>query len=86
MGSLTSVTVEHTIQVLLDNQSPLLALTVMQTPLKRRSRCGRLFGFLAAVDDSALHHEGDALEYADVVEGIAGYGDDVGIVAGLERA
>jgi hypothetical protein len=41
---------------------------------------------LATVDYPGLHHEGDVLEYADVVEGIAGHGDDVGIVAGLERA
>jgi hypothetical protein len=41
---------------------------------------------LAAVDYPGFHHEGNSFEYADVVEGIAGYGDDVGIVAGLERA
>lgn len=85
MGSLTSVTAEHTIQVLRDNQSLLLALTVMQRPLKQPPG-SRVLCCLAAVDCPALHHEGDALEYADVVEGIAGDGDDVGIVAGLERA
>ena len=41
---------------------------------------------LATVDYAALHHERDVLEHADVVEWIAGHGDDVGIVAGLERA
>jgi hypothetical protein len=41
---------------------------------------------LAAVDYSGLHHEGNVLQHADVVEGIAGHGDDVGIVAGLEGA
>jgi hypothetical protein len=41
---------------------------------------------LAAVDHAGLHYEGDVLEYADVVERIAGHGNDVGIVAGFEGA
>jgi hypothetical protein len=41
---------------------------------------------LPTVDYTGFHHEGDVLEHADVVEGIAGDGDDVGVVAGLERA
>jgi hypothetical protein len=40
----------------------------------------------ATVNDAALHHEGHAFEHADVVDWIARYGDDVGMVAGLEGA
>ena len=39
-----------------------------------------------AEDDAVLHDEGDAGEDADVVEGIAGDGDDVSVIAGLMRA
>jgi hypothetical protein len=41
---------------------------------------------LSAVDHARLHHERDAFEDADVFQGIARDSDDVGIVAGLERA
>ena len=36
--------------------------------------------------DAALHHKADVLDGGDVVEGVAGDGDDVGEVAGLELA
>jgi len=35
-------------------------------------------------DDAVLHHEADVLNGLDVVEGVAGDGDDVGEEAGLE--
>ena len=41
---------------------------------------------LAAVDCAAFHYEGDVLEDSDVFQGVAGDGDDVGVVARLEDA
>src|SRR5215469_11698143 len=38
------------------------------------------------VDHAALHHEADLLQYSDIFERIARHRDDVGIVAGLDRA
>jgi hypothetical protein len=40
----------------------------------------------STVNGAALHHEGHVLEHADVVDWVARYGDDVGVVASLEGA
>ena len=56
-----------------------LAAALLQSPDELRQG-------LAAVDYAALHYEGDVLEHADVVERVAGHGDDVGVVAGFEHA
>src|SRR3984957_4078743 len=53
---------------------------------KRRWTIAAVRRRLFAVDDAVLHDEGYFLQGGDVVEGIAGDGDDVGEVAGLERA
>lgn len=41
---------------------------------------------IAAVDHATFHHEADFLYYADVFDRIAGDGNDVGKIAGLEGA
>src|SRR6185312_2500066 len=43
-------------------------------------------GALVLVDDAVLHDEDDMLHGVDVARGIAGHGDDVGELAGFERA
>ena len=43
-------------------------------------------GELLAVDGAVFHYEGNFFEDGDVVERIAGDGDDIGGVAGLEDA
>ena len=53
---------------------------------KRRWTIAAVRRRLFAVDDAVFHDEGYFLQCGDVVEGIAGDGDDVGEVAGLERA
>jgi hypothetical protein len=55
-------------------------------PRKGGSSMKLFFFGLATVNHAALHYEGDLLEHADVVQGVAGHGDDVGIIAGLEYA
>ena len=47
---------------------------------------GRAGTRLVAVDYACFHDEGDMLEHADVFQWIAGHGDDVGVVAGLQDA
>ena len=41
---------------------------------------------LFAVDDAVFHHKGNFLQNGNVVEGIAGNGNYIGGVAGLQRA
>jgi len=50
-------------------------------PFKARTPFGDIQ--LLAYDDAALHDEADVLDGGDVVEGIAGDGDYVGVEAGL---
>jgi hypothetical protein len=41
---------------------------------------------LLAVDDAVFHYEGHFLKGRDVLERVAGDGDDVGVIARLQRA
>ena len=50
--------------------------------IPRGSRQRRRLALLAH-DCSTFHHEADVLHHADIVEWVAGNGDDIRIVAGL---
>src|SRR5690606_6480049 len=58
----------------------------LQTPRSPDERPLRDGGSVLLVDDAALHHEADILQQRNVLERIAAYGHDVGMVSGLYRA
>ena len=58
-----------------------------RAPLRQTLRCGlSRGGQLLLINHAVFHHQGDILQRADVSQGIARDGDDIGEVSRLEDA